>query len=79
MSFNKHPPDLGAPEPELRTSPIFPDFDAEREVVDTAIPEERICYFNGESFTHGSYVKSGSMILQCDRGAWVETGLPDKF
>lgn len=76
MSFSRHLVDQGAPEPELNNSPIFRDIDAEREVVDTAIPEERICYFNGKSYEHGTYIKSNTTVLKCDRGAWVETDLP---
>lgn len=79
MSIKKHPVDLGAPDPELRNSPIILDIDDEREIIDTEIPEERICYFNGESYPHGDYIKSATVILQCDRGAWVEADLPEEF
>lgn len=76
MANYKHPIDLGAPDPDLNTSPIFMNVDDEREITETEIPEERACYFNGESYPHGAYVKSATTILKCDRGAWVETELP---
>ena len=79
MSIKKHHVDLGAPDPELRNSPIIPNIGDEREIIDTEIPEERICYFNGGSYTHGDYIKSGTAILLCDRGAWVEADLPEEF
>ncbi len=77
MTMKKHPVDVGAPIPELQNSPIISDIDDEREMIDPEIPEERMCYFNGESYAHGTYVKSGALLLHCDRGAWVETEDPE--
>lgn len=79
MIVLKHPIDLGAPLPDLKNSPIYSGIDDEREFIDIEIPEERMCYFNGKSFAHGTYIKSGSDILLCDLGAWVVTEIPDKF
>lgn len=77
--MNKHLVDLGAPDPEQKNSPIILDIEDEREVMDTEIPEERVCYFNGEQYPHGSFIKSGTLVLECDRGAWVEAEAPDEF
>ena len=79
MSITKHLVDLGAPIADLKNSPIFIDIADERELVDIEIPEERVCYFNGESYPQGTYIKSGGSILQCDRGTWIETETEDEF
>lgn len=79
MKHSNHPIDVGAPVPELENSPIICDFDMERELIETEIPEERMCCFNGERYAHGTYVKSGAQLLQCDRGAWVEVEDPDEL
>jgi hypothetical protein len=37
--------------------------------------EQAVCYFNGEEFAMGTYVLSGSELLQCSgRGVWVSKG-----
>ena len=77
MPSNKHLIDVGAPRSGLNTSPIFLNFDEERELIKVEIPEERSCYFNGEMYPHGSSVKSSTSVFKCDRGAWVEVGLAD--
>lgn len=79
MKFNKHPIDLGAPIAELKNSPIINSLSDEQEMIETEIPEERVCYFNGKSFEQGVHIKSGTIILQCDRGVWVEADMPDEF
>jgi hypothetical protein len=79
MTILKHPIDLGSPNPELKNSPIINNINDEQEMIEPEIPEERICYFNGESYAHGTYIKSGTIILQCDRGAWIEADMPDEF
>jgi hypothetical protein len=68
-----HIPQVGAPDPELRNSPILDDDD--EEVPTEAEVETGACYFNGESYPLGSYVLSGSELLRCDgRGVWVRAG-----
>ena len=70
-------PQVGAPDPELKTSPIF-----EREGLDTddilsldLEHESRFCYFNDVSYPIGQYVRSGSDLLRCEeRGVWVQKG-----
>jgi hypothetical protein len=79
MTITKHPIDLGVPMPELKNSPIILDINDEREIIETEIPEERACYFNGDCYPHDSYIKSGNTVLRCDRGAWVEAKTPDEF
>jgi hypothetical protein len=69
----KHIAQVGAPDPELRNSPILDDddeeFPTELEV------ETGVCYFNGIAYALGTYVLSGSELLHCEeRGVWVRAG-----
>jgi hypothetical protein len=69
----KELPQVGAPDPELKTSPIFDEYDEEApEEFDV---ETGVCYFNGETYPIGEYVLSGSELLRCERrGVWVREG-----
>jgi hypothetical protein len=63
---------VGAPDPELKTSPILDN--EEEETLDSEL-EAGVCYFNGVAFPIGQYVHSGSEILHCvERGVWVRQG-----
>ncbi len=65
-------PQVGAPDPERRTSPIL-DEDEELSL-DTEL-ETGVCYFNGVAYATGQYVRSGSELLHCEeRGVWVRKG-----
>jgi hypothetical protein len=63
-------PQVGAPDPERRNSPILDDEDEE---LPTELEVETgVCYFNSLSYPLGSYVRSGSELLHCEeRGVWV--------
>ena len=72
MQMQPEMPSVGAPDPELKTSPIL-DND-EEETLDSEL-EADVCYFNGVAFPIGQYVRSGSEILHCvERGVWVRQG-----
>lgn len=65
-------PDVGAPDPERQTSPIV---DEQEELSLDYELESGLCYFNGETYPIGQYVRSGSELLQCEmRGVWVRKG-----
>jgi hypothetical protein len=68
-------PQVGAPDPEHRTSPIFDD-DAMDDLLSLDLElETGACYFNGVSYPIGQYVRSGSELLHCEgRGVWVRAG-----
>jgi hypothetical protein len=67
-------PRVGAPDPELRNSPIFDSSDSDSLSLDREL-EAGQCYFNGQPFTLGQYVCSGAELLRCeDRGVWVREG-----
>lgn len=65
-----HIPQVGAPDPELKTSPIFDEYDEEAPAeLDVETPA---CCFNGEAYPIGEYVLSGDELLRCERrGVWV--------
>lgn len=74
MTDTKTLPQVGAPDPELRTSPIFDEEDDDYLDLDLEL-EAGVCYFNGEAYPLGQYVQSGNELLRCEgRGVWVRAG-----
>ena len=66
-------PSVGAPDPELKTSPIF-DGNEDELSLDQEL-ETGVCYFNNEVFAIGDYVCSGNELLRCEeRGVWLREG-----
>lgn len=65
-------PQVGAPDPELETSPIVgedEDMEVEPNVTGGA------CTFNGVGFRIGDFVLSGTELLRCEApGVWVREG-----
>jgi hypothetical protein len=69
-----HVPQVGAPDPELKTSPIVDEEEYEEPSPDLEL-EVGACYFNGVSYPIGQFVRSGSELLRCEeRGIWVREG-----
>lgn len=68
---------VGAPDPELRNSPIGESREEEMELPEEHEPGLAYCYFNDESFAHGERVLSGETLLYCDHGVWIEVGPTD--
>jgi len=63
---------VGAPDPERKNSPILDEY--EELSLDMEI-EAGVCYFNDTAYAIGTYVLSGSELLQCEeRGVWVRKG-----
>jgi hypothetical protein len=63
---------VGAPDPELETSPIVGE-DDEVEVEPNVADGART--FNGVGFRIGDFVLSGSELLRCEAtGVWVREG-----
>ena len=72
MQMQPEIPSVGAPDPELKTSPILDN--SEEETLDNEL-EAGVCYFNGVAFPIGQYVRSGGEIFHCvERGVWVRQG-----
>jgi hypothetical protein len=69
-------PQLGAPDPELKNSPIIDESEYDEHAGSRDLElEEGACYFNGEAFAIDACVLSGSEVLQCSgRGVWVSKG-----
>lgn len=71
--MHPHLPQVGAPDPELRNSPIFDEPD--EEIADETELETGCCYFNNVAYGLGDYVLSGDEVLKCaERGIWVRAG-----
>jgi hypothetical protein len=67
-------PDVGAPDPEQKNSPIFDRESDEFEWLDFEL-EIGVCYFNGVSYPIGKHICSGNELLRCEeRGVWVRKG-----
>ena len=69
--------DVGAQDPDLKNSPIAAEALEEDPTLRQEVPGAAVCYFNGETFEQNSIVKSGGLLLRCDRGIWVPTGSGD--
>ncbi len=69
-------PQVGAPDPEQNTSPIIDEVEYDAPEATPGVETEApVCYFNGQVFALGAYVRSGSEVLQCaERGVWVRMG-----
>jgi hypothetical protein len=70
-------PQVGAQDPELENSPIAVEEDEDTDVVLQQVPGEPVCFFNGQSYPHGQFVASGSQVLKCSYGVWIESGSTD--
>jgi hypothetical protein len=70
--MSTHVPQVGAPDPELKTSPIVDEDEYEQPAPDL---EAGVCYFNDVAYPIGQFVRSGSELLRCEeRGVWVREG-----
>jgi len=70
-------PQVGAPDPELKNSPIVDhsEYD-DRDGLTDVETESAGCYFNGVAFAIGDTVLSGSDVMECaPRGVWVRKGV----
>ncbi len=66
-------PRVGAPDPELKTSPILDEEDENELSLDAEL-QSGACYFNGTAYRTGQHVVSGDEVLRCERGVWVRCG-----
>lgn len=70
-------PQVGAMDPELENSPIAQELEEDSDTIRQQVPGEPVCYFNGSAFAHDEYVNSGTQVLKCRYGVWVEVGSAD--
>ena len=69
---------VGAPDPELKTSPIMESLGEDFEVTAQEVEDLPVCYFNNTHYQNGQYVCSGSgELLHCNSGLWVNEGTCD--
>lgn len=70
-----HAPQVGAPDPERRNSPIQTDPEQSFELLREEVGDEAAgCYFNDTQYPNGALIMSGSTCLRCELGIWVEEG-----
>lgn len=69
--------DVGDQDPSERNSPIAAEEDEETPYLRQDVPGDAVCWFNNVAYANGSYVKSGTAVLRCDRGIWIEAGPAD--
>lgn len=70
-------PDVGDQDPAERNSPIAGEADEETQFLRQDVPGDAVCWFNDVSYKDGTFVKSGTVLLRCDRGIWIEAGPAD--
>jgi hypothetical protein len=70
--MTNHLPQVGAPDAEVNTSPIFDEY--EDASLDLEL-EAGVCYFNNVTYPIGQYLLSGDELLHCEgRRVWVRKG-----
>jgi hypothetical protein len=69
--------DLGAPDPELKNSPVAWEGEEDTETLRASVPAEPECFFNSRAYANGTVVRSGSTLLRCDLGIWVPATDPE--
>lgn len=78
MTDARMPKFVGAPDPELKNSPIVDENDDSYEVIEPMSGEFPVCYFNNIAYDNKTYVCSGSgELLRCEKGVWVREGTCD--
>lgn len=65
---------VGAVDPSLKTSPIAEEMAEEAYTLRQQVTGASACLFNDVKFGDGAVVRSGSTILKCSNGLWIETG-----
>ncbi|MBF6647364.1 hypothetical protein [Methylobacter sp. BlB1] len=70
-------PQVGAPDPELNTSPILEEYPLEAQDFKLQQPGAKSCLFNNRRYDHDAYVCSGDNLLHCDYGVWIKAGSCD--
>ncbi len=77
MSERIHAPQVGAPDPEKRNSPILEETAEDFAEIMQQAGEDAVCYFDGVAYQDGGYVCSGDELLHCRCGSWIREGSCD--
>ena len=72
--MKRHIPNVGAPDPERRSSPVAWETDEDTETLRESVPDEAVCFFNDVAYKDGTIVESGNVRLRCDHGVWLPAG-----
>lgn len=79
MTERIHITNVGAPDPELRNSPILDESDYDEQLgMDADSLDTARCQFNGADFANGSMICSGDELLRCSHGTWLRCGSCDE-
>ena len=70
-------PQVGAPDPEMKNSPIAEETDEDNDVIQQTALSEPVCYFNNTAYEHNSQVCTGHELLRCNHGLWLREGSCD--
>jgi hypothetical protein len=68
---------VGAIDPELQSSPVVEEMEEDAYTLRQQVADQAVCFFNGEVFRDGEFVRSGTMMLKCSKGLWIEAGSAD--
>lgn len=69
---------VGAPDPELKNSPILEEYDEDAPLMVQEFDELPVCWFNGESYDSGAVIRSGDgSLLCCEKGVWIRMDDPE--
>lgn len=68
---------VGDQDPQLQNSPVTDEFDEMEYDLHEDVRGISACFFNDKSYPDGSFVRSGSVLLRCDRGVWIVAGGSD--
>lgn len=78
MNAHSRLPQVGAMDPDLPNSPLAEELDEDVETIRQQLPDEHpVCYFNGQAFANDEFVRSGSRVLHCRNGVWIDAGSAD--
>ncbi|UTW02960.1 hypothetical protein KDX31_16765 [Amphritea atlantica] len=69
--------DVGAQDPELKTSPITGEMDEDFDLLSQVSDDHAACLFNNATYPHGCYVTSGTVMFVCNNGIWLNVGSSD--
>ncbi len=70
---------VGAPDPEMKNSPIIDESgDNEQDGSDIDSVDFAQCHFNGNAYDNGALVCSGDELLKCEHGKWLRSGSCDQ-
>ena len=69
--MKKRTQQVGAADPERKTSPVAWEADEDTESLRESAPDEAVCFFNDQAYDDGTVVRSGNVLLRCDHGVWL--------